>query len=233
MQRRGIRCRLPLLAGATALFAAACQSPPGNSEFPKPAGSTAVAEECFQEGKSLVEANCGDCASANRVDLERAVGLLEKALENGFPRPGEALKLLESAYRVLVFVYAEPDSQEQAQLWRRHDDVLERWLAASPHDPDALLTKAVDTADPGDREAICREVLKLRPNRAEAHFLLGTSLVEQDRGEEGVEHLRRAFENPETGVAGRGYGSKLASVLKEVGRREEAKRVEKEIRARY
>ncbi len=186
-----------VLAGLTILVGAACQSPPLKQEEPKtspPQSAGADAQKLFQEGKRLVEANCGDCADSTRAGLERGVKMLERSLDQGFPHPDRALKLLESAYRGLMLIYAEPDSEERAQLRKRHDQVLERWLAVSPDDPDALLESA-HTLDPKASEAIARRVLKLEPNRAEADYLLGISLVDQGKVDEGILHLRRAYEN--------------------------------------
>jgi len=97
-----------------------------------------------------------------------------------------------------------------------------RALETLPHDPECLFLAGAYQKMTGNVEQAIkkyRETIRLRPDYAEAHQLLGAALVEQGRFEEACKHFREVQRiNPDDAHAHHMVGA----VLSELGRYDEA-----------
>lgn len=186
------------------------------------------AEQLAREGRELIEANCGDCFEGGRAGLEEGIAKLAEALELGLDEPAAGYRDLAGAWSSLAFVYAEPDSVEQKEIFARRQQAWGHYIDLVPDDAEALYEYAV-TLDGDERIAILERLLELVPEHPEALFAIGQHQVEHERVDEGLEKMHHVFERAE-GQRALYYGRRLRWALDAHGRQTEGKEVARKLR---
>ncbi|MCI0540562.1 MAG: hypothetical protein L0Z50_35630 [Verrucomicrobiales bacterium] len=182
------------------------------------------AKEHFVRGKELIEANGADSMGATRHGLEKGMAEVRQAIDHGYEDQVAAYKLLAHAYNTLALVYAEPDSEEQKQIFLLQRQTLEKLLELKPDDPRIRAEYARVTKDTKAEIAAWRDILASDPNDPQTRYSLGMLLVYDSQADEGARHLKKAVELADPHWA-RIYGGNARNVLIEKGKRAEADEV--------
>ena len=188
-----------------------------------------VPQEHFQQGKQLIEANCGDCIGSTRAGLERGIAEVRKALEMGYPDKLDAYRLLGEAYNTLALVFAKIDSPEGKEAWEQRRRAYEKILDLDPSDVESRHLYVSSLQDKAQKMAQYRKILELKPDHTDAMFRVGMLLVEEGRSDEGLDELRKAFDLAPW-YDGEPYGRALIRVLTDLGRKQEADEIAKKLK---
>lgn len=142
-------------------------------------GAAVKAEEAMKLGpdKAIVYDLAAKVASQKK-DWPKAVEYGEKALAMEPENP--------SLYGVLAQAYRSAGNKEKAAEYEK------KFAAANPDQPEVLYNQAVERYNKGDfkgAEPILRKTLEVKPDYAEAHFLLGMSCVNLNKIPDMKKHL--------------------------------------------
>lgn len=184
--------------------------------------------ERFQRGRRLIEANCGECMGATREGLERGIQDVREALEMGYPGKKEAYRRLAEGNNTLALVFLTPDSREQHAVLGEVRKAYETLLELDPKDAGVRYEYAATLPGLDEQLVQYRKVLELKPDHADARFAVAMILLERERKDEGLQELRKAFEQA-VGGAAETYGIKLQRLLLQEGRKKEAEEVRKQL----
>lgn len=142
-------------------------------------GAMAKAEEAIQLGPDKAIAfDLAAKVAASRKDWAKTVEYGEKALGMEPDNPS-LLGILAQAYRAL-------GNKEKTVEYEK------RFSAANPDQPEVLYNQAVELYNKGDfkgAEPILRKTLEVKPDYAEAHFLLGMACVNLNKIPDMKKHL--------------------------------------------
>ena len=173
--------------------------------------------EYFEEGRRLVEANCSDCRSATKANLEKGLANVRSAIAAGYPDKVEAYKVLAEGLRTFQFVFSAPDSAAQADAERERRRLCEQLVELRPKDAQIAFMYAEVLRDQDAQLEACRRVIWLDPRHAGAHFSIGMILHRKGQHDDAVSALRLALEFGNAGQT-EAYGRDLINVLTELGR---------------
>lgn len=184
----------------------------------------------FAEIRKTIDANCGDCYGASKVQFVPAVKALEGLIAAGFSDPA-AKKLLAESYRTWAFVYSKGDSAESAEMLQKARSVYSELVKQTPEDASVWTAYSQILDDPKDAMVPLRRAESLSPNDAFVQFSLGMLYAHGlNDSTEGVLHLQRAIEL-EDGYSKLLYGEQLARVFELMGSAIEANKVRAEMKA--
>ena len=188
-------------------------------------------EELFRKGSALIEKHCGECQSASREGLEEGQKLIERALERGYSDRVAALRQLEDAQAQIAFVFAQPDSPDQARALAEQKRLLAELVELEADDPELLMSYALIAGPEASRKALER-ILALDSDHQEALFALGLRDVQHGDTDAGLERMERAFRLALTEEASRDaeyYGSRLLWTLQALDRDTEAENISQQL----
>ena len=125
------------------------------------------------------------------LGVQASTLLLEQALRVD-PNYSDALALLSQAHTWSYANLADPADAVSAK------QAYERALQLDPPLPEARLARGLYqmyvAGDPGQAYADLNDVVKLRPNSAEAHYVCGLALRRLGRFDEALQHLQRGWD---------------------------------------
>lgn len=181
-------------------------------------------DDAESEGRRLVtDVNCADCAEGSEEGLREGIALLEKSVES---RPEtevepETVRALAEGYNTLLHVHLEPNEPEYAETQAKLVDVQE-WLYTIQTDDPAILYEYAATVSDGDEQAaLFREVTRLDPTFAPAHYALGSLLYDRGETDLAIEEFKAAVRHAEP-LDETSYYVRLLQVLKAESRLDEA-----------
>jgi tetratricopeptide (TPR) repeat protein len=193
------------------------------------AASAQTAERHFQRGKGLIESNCADCMGSTKKALKEGIADLNKAIDMGYSDKVAAYKLLADAYNTLAIVYSDSGSQEEKTYSEARQDTYRRLLDLDPQNAQIRYEYAMTLSDSTKQIGALRDVLKLNPNYADAHFTIGMLLIRTDQVDEGIGELKKGLQlaEPERSKV---FGRRLIDILVGLGRKEEAEQVREDLK---
>ncbi len=182
------------------------------------------AKNHFGQGKRLIDANCGDCVGATKQGLEQGIAEVVKAIQLGYEDKKSAYSLLANAYNTLGIVFSAPSSDEQKATFESRQAVYEELLKLDPQNVQVNYEYAMTLQDTAKQLKILKEVIRLNPSYADAHFSSGVLLIQKGDTEEGIVELERSVQlaNEQQVEV---FGRRLIDVLNERGRKDDAQRI--------
>lgn len=150
------------------------------------------AEIHLAQGRTLIQANCGDCYDPNRDALERGLAEIQAALDLGL-ETAEAHRLRACAFQTITFEFAAV-GPERISFWKMELSALRRAAELDRTDIASRVRVAQIAKEEAEREAAWESVLAIDPDHALALFASGEALIRRGDKEKGLARVERASE---------------------------------------
>lgn len=174
----------------------------------------------LSDGVKAIEKNCSDCYGRSRAELQEGIDKVERYLAEDGPEKARAYGALSDGYGVKLFFFTPHETLEEKSLWELRYQIAKKWIAADPTDPEPWTRIAHLMVPKAEKISALRQALALDDHRYDAHASLGTNLASVGDFDEGIVHLKIAFEHEPILRTRRIFGQRLIEVARDAGKPE-------------